>query len=215
MRADDRLLRFLPALALMLAVLPSWQGQAHAQGLLPDLGAQSELPIELDASSSEFDRSANRLVFHGMHVTQGTLSIRADRAETVRIDFENSRWTFSGNVRISSQGTRIWCSEAELGFVDHQLQSALLRGGPARFEQPRPGQEQAEGHAQSMDYAVGAGLIHLLGDAWLSDGANEIAGERITYDLGRQHVIAEGGSGGRVRMKINPAQRDETGDGAP
>lgn len=212
MRAD-RPLRALVALALALACLPSWQ--PRAQGLLPSLGAQGDLPIELDASSSEFDRQANRLVFHGMHVTQGTLSIRADRAETERIDFENTRWTFRGNVRIVNQGTRIWCSEAELIFVGHQLQSALLRGGPARFEQPQPGRGLAEGRARNMDYAVGPGLIHLLGDAWLSDGANEIAGERITYDLGRQHVIAEGGSGGRVRMKINPAQRDEPGGSVP
>lgn len=201
-------------LALLLAILP-WHAGAAQQSLLGDLKAQRQLPIELEANASEFDRAANRMVFHGMHVTQGSLSVRADRAETAQLDFDNTRWLFSGNVRIINQDTRIWCSSAELLFVDHQLKSVLIQGSPAHFEQQRPEDEMTEGRAQTMDYTVDNGQILFLGDAWVSDGSNEIAGDRISYDLARQHVIAEAGTGGRVRMKINPAQRDQNDDETP
>jgi len=216
MRADHGLLPMaLLAAAMALASGPRWAGQAHAQTPLPDFTSQRNLPIELDARSSEFDRGSNRLLFQGLHITQGTLSVEADAAETMRLDFENSRWVFRGNVKIVNQGTSIWCADAELSFLGHQLQAALVHGAPARFEQERPGGQRTEGRAGTMDYDVAGGTIRLLTNAWVSDGANEIAGERISYDLGRQHVVAEAGGSGRVRMKINPPQRNATGGRAP
>lgn len=194
--------------ALLLAAMPS-RGQA------PDLAAQTRLPIDLNAESSEFDRRNNRLVFRSLTISQGALNVRADNAEATRLDFDNSRWIFQGNVIIDNQGARVWCDRAELTFVGHQLRRALLTGAPARFEQRRPGDAQTEGHAGEMEYDVAGGLIRLSSEAWLSDGANEVTGERISYDLRREYVIADGGKGGPVRMKINPPPRNQTGQDGP
>lgn len=183
--------------------------------VLPGFDSQRDLPIDLDAQSSEFDRRNNRLVFRGMHITQGALSIRADVAEAIRLDFENSRWQFRGNVEIINQGAKAWGDAAELTFLGHQLRSALLHGAPARFEQQGLNGQRTEGRADTMDYDVAGGMMRMSANAWISDGANEIAGERISYDLRRQYVIAEAGSGGPVRMKINPSQRNQKGDTAP
>jgi lipopolysaccharide export system protein LptA len=43
-------------------------------------------------------------------------------------------------------------------------------------------------------------------DAWLSDGANEVSGNRISYDLISEYIIADSDETGQVRMKINPPQ---------
>jgi lipopolysaccharide export system protein LptA len=180
-----------------------------AAAQVPDLAAQGALPIDLDATSSEFDRRNNRLVFRQMHITQGPLSIRADVAEATRLDFENSRWIFRGNVKIDNQGARVASDEAELVFLGHELRTAALTGTPVHFEQLRPGGKRTEGRAGTMDYDVVAGRVSLSRNAWLSDGANEVSGERLTYDLRREVVTADSGSGGPVRMKINPPPRGE------
>lgn len=196
------------AAALYLAV-----SSAFAQ--TPDLAAQAQQPIDLQADSSEFDRRKNRLVFRKLTITQGTMNITADRADATRLDFEDSRWVFEGNVVIDNQGARIWCDRAELDFGGHQLNRALLTGSPARFQQPRPKSAQTDGRARSMEYDVGAALIRLAGNAWISDGANEVTGDRISYDLRREYVIADAGKGEQVRMKINPPPRKENGGTAP
>jgi len=172
------------------------------------------LPIDLDAASSEFDRRNNRLVFQRLHITQGTLSITADVAEATRLDFENSRWAFKGNVVIDNQGARAFCDDAELMFIGHELRNATLRGSPARFEQQRPDAQLTQGRAGTMHYDVTAAIIRLSQDAWLSDGANEVSGDRIAYDLRREYVTADSGTG-QVRMKINPPPRDKKDGKSP
>jgi lipopolysaccharide export system protein LptA len=199
--------RHLRHLTILLCLAIAAEGPARAQ--MPDLAAQKALPINLDAASSEFDRHNNRLVFQRLHITQGTLSITSDVAEATRLDFENSHWVFRGNVVIVNQGARAFCDDADMLFQGHQLRTATMRGSPARFEQKRPGAQQTEGHAGVMDYDVTAAIIRLSQNAWLSDGANEVSGDRIAYDLRREYVTADSGGSGKVRMKINPPPRDK------
>lgn len=195
-------------LGMLLAV-------AAARAQAPAFQPQADLPIDLDAASSEFDRRNNRLVFRRMQIAQGPLRITADVGEATRLDFENARWLFTGNVVIENEGARVFCDAAELTFLGHELRTAKLTGAPARFEQERPAAKRTEGRAATIDYDVRAATIRLAGDAWLSDGANEVSGERIAYDLRREYVTAEGAGTGQVRMRINPPQRDSKDAATP
>jgi lipopolysaccharide transport protein LptA len=181
----------------------------------PGLAEQVQLPIDLQADSSEFDRRNSRLVFRKVTIAQGAMNIAADRADATRLDFDDSRWVFEGNVVIDNQGTRIWCDRAELVFGGHQLRRAFLTGSPARFQQPRAPSAQTDGRAGAMEYDLGAALIRLSQDAWISDGTNEVTGDSISYDLRREYVIADAGKGGQVRMKINPPPRRKKDGAAP
>jgi hypothetical protein len=67
--------------------------------------------------------------------------------------------------------------------------------------------------AGAIDYDVTAAPCWR--NAWLSDGANEVSGERISYDLRREYVTADAEKGGQVRMKINPPPRDKKNGSAP
>jgi len=195
---------FAKPLALRLAVV-AWLmavGIAHAQ--LPALAPQPDLPIDLDAASSQFDRRNNRLIFQRMKITQGPLQIIADMAEATRLDFENSIWIFRGNVVIENGGARVSCDDAQLRFLGHQLRSARVTGTPARFEQQRGGAQPTRGSAGAIDYDVTGATIRLSGDAWLSDGGNEVLGDRISYDLRREYVTADSAGEERVRMRITP-----------
>ncbi len=177
---------------------------------LPDLAISESLPISLDANSSEFDRQNNQLRFKGLRISQGGLRIEADDAEVTRLDFENSVWTLRGNVLIKSDNTQAWCDEADVQFKNHQLAQAQLRGEPARFEQERrDSDELARGHASTIDYDLLGSNIKMSENAWLSDGANEVSGARIAYDLKRQYIVADGDENGQVRMKIQPPKKVE------
>lgn len=199
--------------SLSLALLLAWLA-AHAAEPV-SFAPRPDLPIDLDAASSEFDRRHEKLVFRSLRITQGPLQITADLGEATRIDFENARWNFSGNVVIENQGARVYCSSAELSFVGHELRSAQLTGSPARFEHLREGAMRTEGRSGLIDYDVTSATIRLSRDAWLSDGANEVSGERITYDLRREYVTAEADGSGQVRMRINPPARDDKAGASP
>ncbi len=185
-------------------------GAGAAVGPLPDIAAQTRLPINLEAASSQFDGRANQLTFQQVLITQGIMSVRADRGQVARLDFENSRWIFEGSVVLDNQGARVECDHAELLFEGYQLRSAVLRGDPVKLQQRRPGAEPTQGKAGVMEYDVAAATIRLSGDAWLSDGANEVSGERIAYDLAREYVTADSSGDGQIRMKIKPPRKPES-----
>jgi len=176
---------------------------------LPDIELQKTLPIALDADSSEFDRKNDKLLFSGLRITQGSLHIEADEAEASRLDFENSQWTFTGNVVIENVGTKAFCDHAEILFKDHLIENARMSGSPVKFSQIRPEDDSVtRGRANIMEYSLQDGIIRMSEDAWLSDGANEVSGNRITYDLVREYIMADADESGQVRMKINPPEKD-------
>ena len=59
-----------------------------------------------------------------------------------------------------------------------------------------------------MEYDADTGIIKMSDDAWLSDSANEVSGNRISYDLNRQFIIADSDDDGQVRMKIIPPENN-------
>lgn len=188
-------------LIILVMLLPC----AWAQ--VPDVTLQKTLPINLDADSSEFDRKNNTLFFRGLHITQGVFSIEADEATVAKLDFENSRWTFTGNVVIESNDTKAYSDRAVVLFQEHHVANATMHGIPVRFAQANAANgKTTEGRANKMEYDLGSGVISMSENAWLSDGANEVSGNRISYDLVSEYIIADSDETGQVRMKINPPQ---------
>jgi len=191
---------------LLITAFVSLSGTALAQEV-PDIALMKTLPINLDAESSEFDRKKNKLFFRGLTIKQGTLKIVADEATATRLDFENARWEFSGAVIIENAGTTAHCDYAEVLFRDHRIRSAVMQGQPVTFEQLQIDEERrTEGHANRMEYDADTGIIKMSDDAWLSDSANEVSGNRISYDLNRQFIIADADGDGQVRIKIIPPE---------
>ena len=121
-------------LATIVSLLACLTGSylANAQEL-PRL--QPDTPISIDAESSEFDYSSNRLVFRKLRMDQGDLGIEADIAETDKLDFTDGLWIFTGNVQLKTATAILYSDQAQLTFKNHQLSDAVLSGQPARFEQ--------------------------------------------------------------------------------
>jgi len=171
----------------------------------PDYELQPDIPISIDADSSDFNYTTNRLSFTGLRITQGGMSISADYAETDKIDFNDGLWVFNGNVRVETALSVLTCDSARLNFVAHELDHAELTGAPARFEQTDSETGKInQGEGKLMIYDLKAGTVTLSDEAAFSDGANRMSSSSITYDLVSRRVRADSGDSGSVQIIIDP-----------
>jgi lipopolysaccharide export system protein LptA len=94
-------------------------------------------------------------------------------------------------------------------FRDNRIIRATVNGTPAQFEQKRDGAENpARGRARQIVYEVEAGTVRFANDAWLSNGANEISGPLLVYNIRQEKVQATTAPDGsqRVQITIKPGQ---------
>ncbi len=166
-------------------------------------GAQERpsLPIQLKASSLDFDSQKGVVEYGAVTITQGGIKISADRAVTTGVDFEDSKWQFSGTVRITTPESALASDTAEVRFAGGEIQSAAITGGPATFEQKRK-EDLAQGRARRIDYDLKRGTVELAGDAWLTDGKTEITGEKLVYSTANQRVVSQQ----QVLITIQPGE---------
>jgi lipopolysaccharide transport protein LptA len=188
-------------------------GVLLASGIAAAQQHDTKAPINLEAASSDFDYRNNTLVFRRVKITQGTLVVEAQEANATGLDFENSQWTLKGQVRITMPDGKLASDSATVNFRDNQIVRAQVRGTPATFEQRlKENRQLAQGRARDIEYDVRNGTVQLAGDAWLSDGQNEIRGQKLVYDIGKQRVAANPGAteAGGVKITINPKQTPGT-----
>jgi lipopolysaccharide transport protein LptA len=201
--------------ALVLAARSAVAGIGIGALLMGVAGAADKpnrnLPITVDAASTDVDYKSNTIVLRDVVISQGEIRVQADQAKaTGGLNFENSRWTFNGNVRIKAETGSLKSDQAVVSFTNNLISRAVITGKPAEFEQVRSGSaEMARGRANTIDYETGPGTVSLLASAWLTDGRNEIRGERLVYNVREQRVQARqapagSGENGRVRITIQP-----------
>jgi lipopolysaccharide transport protein LptA len=212
----ERLHRGLRAgAAVAAALLGGLAGAANTAK--DDKTDRSKVPIILDAGSTDID-SKSHLIYlrRGVKITQGDISVSADDAQATGLDFNNTKWIFTGKVHIraESQGD-LHSDKANVDFTNNVLTRANVTGSPAQFEQTQSTTGTlAKGHASNIDYDVVAGTITLRGDAWLFDGPQKMDAPSITYNVREKHLQGESAAtpgGPRVHMTIAP--KGEAGSG--
>jgi lipopolysaccharide export system protein LptA len=171
-----------------------------------------KLPI--DVASSKIDYKGDSVVFQDVVITQGDTRVQADRARAVGLDnFDNSHWTFEGNVRINGeQHGSLKSDQAVVEFRNKNIAKATVSGNPAEFEQKRTDtDETARGRAREIVYNVTDGTVRLSNDAWLSDGHNEISGQELVYNIREQRVqaAAKPGTDDKVHIRIEPKTNED------
>lgn len=115
----------------MAVSYPDWRVLLAALILCHAPAAAQEIPILLDAATTDFDRGKQRLVFEEVSIRRGGLGISADNANTSQLDFADSTWVFSGSVKIYGEGAEVTAQRAEMKFANHRLQQATITGTPA------------------------------------------------------------------------------------
>ena len=177
----------------------------HAGGAIRK---DAQLPILLDAQSTEVDLRTNTALFNKVRISQGNMAISADQARaaqttTSALNFDNNLWVFRGNVKITMEQGSLNSDEAQITFVNQLLARAVATGKPASFEQfvAKTG-KVAKGRADTIDYDVAKGVVRLSKDAYLSDGDREISGQSLKYNVGAQSISAEAAEQGSQRVHI-------------
>ncbi len=184
---------------ILLVVLTLPGAPAMSQVQLEDL----RLPISLDAESTDFDGKNSMLLFRGLRLTQGNVGVVADVGRASQLDFEESTWQFSGNVRIDVEGGHIECEAADLEFRDHILTLAMIEGSPATFEMQRPDSEDVTyAEAEQLRYNLADGIVTFAGNAKITEGGNQIASNTLVYNILERRINAQATGEGEDRVKI-------------
>lgn len=162
---------------------------------------------------TSLDLQRNHIVLYQVvmiDTTRGTTRVSADQAEGDGQSLDDNHWLLTGHVQISNTQAQtqaqLHADRATVVVTRKQLSSMSAQGAPAEFERNAPGDgsvARARGHAQQIDYDLEHNRILLRGDGWLSNGCNELTGQRIQYDIASQRIEADadpGASGGDARV---------------
>ena len=181
------------AVALVTA-LPATEGIAQEAR---ENAPSSDLDIKTEWS--RYDGELGRLVSTGVNISQGDFEIKADRAETASLDFRNTTWLFSGNIRFRAGQATLNCDEAELRF-ENTLTRAVIRGNPVSMV--NEGKRLVKGRAQAVEYEAESGLIRFMGGATIETSESRVSGESITFDLNAETVTVAPGDGEPVQFQF-------------
>lgn len=196
--------RLLPALLVTLAF--TLQGGAAG-------AAEPVADITIEAAGFHLNYADNTLRLPNVVIQQdspqGRMLIRADEAiaRGTEPSFDNSAWEFRGAVHIEFAGGELDADSADVRFRGNRPSTARVVGAPARFShQMKDSAQRNQGRARTIDFDMQKGTVRLAGDAWYSDGRNEITTEAILYSLADRSAQNERGpaEGNRVRMTIRP-----------
>ena len=166
------------------------------------------LPMDIDADNTTIDGKNSMIIFNGLRLTQGQVSIQADEGRATRMELEDSYWNFAGNVIIDVGTGRIECDTAELLFDEFRLRQATVVGSPATYELQRAGSEDMTyAEAGRLKYDVDKGVIEFSEQATITEGGNQISSNVLFYNIAEQRIDADstGEEDGRVRITYTPA----------
>ncbi|MCH9695035.1 MAG: hypothetical protein K0U72_11050 [Gammaproteobacteria bacterium] len=199
----NRRIRKMPRVRLIALLLLA---PAFASAQLEDLDLR--LPWGIDADSTSYDGKTATLIFKGLRLSRGTISIEADEGRVTNRESADSTWQFSGNVVIEVETGQIECEAADLEFAENQLNRASVTGSPAKFRLTRPGSEDATyAEAGRLSYDVPAGVIEFSEQATITEAGNEISSNFLLYNIAEQRIEADsnGDDSERVRIRYTPA----------
>ena len=89
--------------------------------------------IEMEADTTGADARTGALTFTNISIRQGRLEISAQSAESSALGFDDSKWTFTGAVKIVDPTVELNAQSMLLEFNDGNLTTARLQGAPLRY----------------------------------------------------------------------------------
>ncbi len=143
----------------------------------------------------------------------GVPALESDRQQPLQVDADDTQGSLgdgttvlSGRVEIRQGTLHIQADQAEVDKREGKVQVITFRGAPARLEQEIEEQGLVQAEANTITYQVAAGKVELAGSADVTHPQYHITGEKLTYDLNRQHFEGTGrdSSDGRIRIRMEP-----------
>ena len=170
-----------------------------------------QLPITLDADTTDYDGKLSMMTFEGLRLSQGQFNVSADGGRASKLDFQDSVWHFEGNVIIDTENGHIECDTADLQFIGHTLRIASIEGSPATFELQRLGSDETTyAEAGKLEYDLEAGIVEFSENAVITEGGNQISSSYLVYNITEQRINAQssGDDGERVKITYTPVEEE-------
>ncbi|WP_341917918.1 lipopolysaccharide transport periplasmic protein LptA [Hydrocarboniphaga effusa] len=126
---------------------------------------------------------------------------------------QNGLMVYSGDVKLVSDTLKIEGDKLELEQLGDGQYRAKVFGNPANLrhdaapgstEKPEP---PVTARGKTLVYDTKAGLIDVTGNARVTRGEDELTSETIHYNVNQRRIQADGGSGGPVKIIIQPQPR--------
>lgn len=134
----------------------------------------------------------------------GPVTLTSDKAELV----QGNSAVYTGNVVLSSDTLKLEGDRVELKQYPGGQYEAKITGGPAKMNHVGNGPDNppVSARAKTLNYDSRNGVLDLISDAFVMRGNDEITGDTIKYDVNERRIKASGGSGGQVKIILQPSQ---------
>lgn len=134
----------------------------------------------------------------------GPVTLTSDKAELV----QGNSAVYTGNVVLSSDTLKLEGDRVEIKQYPGGQYEAKITGGPAKMNHVGNGPDNppVSARAKTLNYDSRNGVLDLISDAFVMRGNDEITGDTIKYDVNERRIQASGGSGGQVKIILQPSQ---------
>ena len=184
----------------MIAINPKLLDSQRAKRLfILLLGSLALSSISLSAWAASSDR-------------QQPLEVESDRKHT---DYPAGTAVYEGKVIIRQGRMLIHADKAILTLRDGQLDRAQLEGKPVTYQDVDEQGLPLSGQALHMNYQVNSktgDVLTLSQQARIERNKDSLSSERIVYNLKSEVMDAGAGQGDRVRMILQPRQKENAKD---
>lgn len=161
-------------------------------------------------SGISLDLPSNRSVCRDALISNGEVDISADQGTGT--DFDDSEWSFDGNVRIAFDSTIMEADRATFAFMANELISGELSGDPVVLEDFIPDENvQVRVTAQAVSYDNRDGTVKMEGEVSFIQGTRELSGCDLVYNF-RDKLVQLGSSECAVRVIIRPQEGSSSRD---
>ncbi|MES9846139.1 MAG: lipopolysaccharide transport periplasmic protein LptA [Candidatus Sedimenticola sp. PURPLELP] len=144
---------------------------------LPGLGfaleSDKDQPIYIESDSVDFDDDKGIAVYKGsVELTQGSIRVTADKITVTQ-------------------------------SKDKESDRILATGKPVTYKQDTDGGKGAiRARMKRMEYDSNSEILHMIGDAVLSQGKDTFKSDRINYDRAKAVVKAGASAKGKQRVRV-------------
>lgn len=154
-----------------------------------------------------------------MMASVSSFALKNDTSQPINIvsdnqalDMENSVVTFTNNVVITQGSILIKADKVVITRPPQdsgKKETVEAFGRPVTFHQKLDDGKPVDGKANRVHYDLGAEFLTLTGNAELKQLDSKITGERITYDVKKQQLKANGSTKSRVKTVLIPNQLND------
>ena len=136
----------------------------------------------------------------------GPVTLTSDKAELV----QGNSAVYTGNVVLSSDTLKLEGDRVELKQYAGGQYEARITGAPAKMNHAGNGAENppVAARAKTLNYDSRSGVLDLISEAFVMRGTDEITGDTIKYDVNQRRIQASGGTGGQVRIILQPSSAE-------